>query len=112
MALHLRWGGLQNHQHQRWSVHETLGLLVSLKLGDILIDEIHRLSLNDGGNPLPCNGGLSVDITIGKGSSAKTQCAAATVYASGSNNSHGALTSPLRDRFGLIQRLRFYEQMR
>jgi len=51
-----------------------------------------------------------LDITIGKGSSAKTRSLPLPRFTLvGATTRMGALTSPLRDRFGLIQRLRFYE---
>ncbi len=51
-----------------------------------------------------------VDVTIGKGSTARTRSIPLNRFTLvGATTRVGALTSPLRDRFGLIQRLRFYE---
>jgi Holliday junction DNA helicase RuvB len=51
-----------------------------------------------------------VDIILGKGRSARTQSLKLSPFTLvGATTRVGALTSPLRDRFGLIQRLRFYE---
>jgi Holliday junction DNA helicase RuvB len=51
-----------------------------------------------------------LDITIGKGSSAKTRSLPLPKYTLvGATTRVGALSSPLRDRFGSIQRLRFYQ---
>ena len=51
-----------------------------------------------------------LDITIGKGQSARTRSIPLHPFTLvGATTRVGALTSPLRDRFGLIQRLRFYE---
>ena len=51
-----------------------------------------------------------LDITIGKGSSARTRSLQLPKFTLvGATTRVGALTSPLRDRFGLIQKLRFYE---
>ena len=51
-----------------------------------------------------------LDITIGKGQSARTRSIPLQAFTLvGATTRVGALTSPLRDRFGLIQRLRFYE---
>jgi Holliday junction DNA helicase RuvB len=51
-----------------------------------------------------------LDITIGKGQAAKTRSIPLAPFTLiGATTKVGALTSPLRDRFGLIQRLRFYE---
>lgn len=52
-----------------------------------------------------------LDVMIGKGSSARTRSVPLQRFTLvGATTRVGALTSPLRDRFGLIQRLRFYEQ--
>ena len=90
---------------------DIVGLLVSLKPGDILfIDEIHRLSRMTEEILYPAMEDYRVDITIGKGSSAKTRSLSLPRFTLvGATTRMGALTSPLRDRFGLIQRLRFYE---
>ena len=90
---------------------DIVGLLVSLKPGDILfIDEIHRLSRMTEEILYPAMEDYRVDITIGKGSGAKTRSIPLPRFTLvGATTRMGALTSPLRDRFGLIQRLRFYE---
>lgn len=90
---------------------DIVGLLVSLKPGDILfIDEIHRLSRMTEEILYPAMEDYRVDITIGKGSSAKTRSIPLPRYTLvGATTRMGALSSPLRDRFGMIQRLRFYE---
>jgi Holliday junction DNA helicase RuvB len=90
---------------------DIAGLLVNLKPGDVLfIDEIHRLPRVTEEILYPAMEDARLDITIGKGQSARTRsiplCAFTLV---GATTRVGALTSPLRDRFGLIQRLRFYE---
>ena len=88
-----------------------MGLLVSLKPGDILfIDEIHRLSRMTEEILYPAMEDYRLDITIGKGTSAKTRSIPLPKYTLvGATTRFGALSSPLRDRFGSIQRLRFYE---
>lgn len=90
---------------------DIVGLLVSLQPGDILfIDEIHRLARVTEEILYPAMEDFRVDITIGKGSSARTQSLSLKPFTLvGATTRVGALTSPLRDRFGLIQRLRFYE---
>ncbi|HSM83633.1 MAG TPA: Holliday junction branch migration DNA helicase RuvB [Nodosilinea sp.] len=90
---------------------DIAGLLVNLKPGDVLfIDEIHRLPRITEEILYPAMEDSRLDITIGKGQSARTRsiplCAFTLV---GATTRVGALSSPLRDRFGLIQRLRFYE---
>ena len=90
---------------------DIVGLLVNLKPGDVLfIDEIHRLSRMSEEILYPAMEDYRLDITIGKGSSAKTRSIPLSKYTLvGATTRVGALTSPLRDRFGLIQKLRFYE---
>jgi Holliday junction DNA helicase RuvB len=90
---------------------DIMGLLVSLKPGDILfIDEIHRLSRMAEEILYPAMEDFRLDITIGKGASAKTRSIDLPKYTLvGATTRAGALSSPLRDRFGSVQRLRFYE---
>lgn len=90
---------------------DIVGILVSLKPGDILfIDEIHRLSRMTEEILYPAMEDYRLDITIGKGSSAKTRSLPLPKYTLvGATTRVGALSSPLRDRFGSIQRLRFYQ---
>lgn len=86
------------------------GLLVSLEAGDILfIDEIHRLNRMAEELLYPAMEDNRLDVTIGKGTSARTRSIPLKPFTLiGATTKVGALTSPLRDRFGLIQRLRFY----
>ena len=90
---------------------DITGLLVNLQPGDILfIDEIHRLNRVTEELLYPAMEDYRLDITIGKGQSAKTRSIPLPPFTLvGATTKVGALTSPLRDRFGLIQRIRFYE---
>ncbi len=90
---------------------DIVGLLINLKPGDILfIDEIHRLSRMTEELLYPAMEDYRLDITIGKGQSAKIRSIPLAKFTLvGATTRVGSLTSPLRDRFGLIQRLRFYE---
>jgi holliday junction DNA helicase RuvB len=90
---------------------DIVGLLVNLKPGDILfIDEIHRLSRMTEEILYPAMEDYRLDITVGKGSSARIRSLPLSKYTLvGATTRAGALTSPLRDRFGLVQKLRFYE---
>lgn len=89
---------------------DIVGLLVNLKPGEILfIDEIHRLSRMTEELLYPAMEDFRLDITIGKGQSARSRSLPLPPFTLiGATTRAGALTSPLRDRFGLIQRLRFY----
>lgn len=90
---------------------DITGLLINLKPGDILfIDEIHRLNRMSEELLYPAMEDQRLDITTGKGKSAKIRSIPLSPFTLiGATTKIGALTSPLRDRFGLIQRLRFYE---
>ena len=90
---------------------DIVGLLMNLQAGDVLfIDEIHRLPRVTEEILYPAMEDFRIDITIGKGSSARTRSLQLPRFTLvGATTRVGALTSPLRDRFGLIQRLRFYE---
>jgi Holliday junction DNA helicase RuvB len=90
---------------------DIAGLLVNLKPGDVLfIDEIHRLPRVTEEILYPAMEDSRLDITIGKGQSARTRSIPLSPFTLvGATTRVGALSSPLRDRFGLIQRLRFYE---
>ena len=90
---------------------DIAGLLVNLKPGDLLfIDEIHRLPRVTEEILYPAMEDARLDVTIGKGQSARTRSIPLQSFTLvGATTRVGALTSPLRDRFGLIQRLRFYE---
>ncbi len=90
---------------------DITGLLVSLKPGDIIfIDEIHRLNRMTEELLYPAMEDFRLDVTIGKGQTAKTRSIPLPPFTLvGATTKAGALSSPLRDRFGTIQRLRFYE---
>jgi holliday junction DNA helicase RuvB len=90
---------------------DVAGLLVSLQAGDILfIDEIHRLPHVTEEILYPAMEDYRLDITIGKGQSARIRSLALPKFTLvGATTRIGALSSPLRDRFGFVQHLRFYE---
>jgi Holliday junction DNA helicase RuvB len=90
---------------------DITGLLINLKPNDILfIDEIHRLNRVTEELLYPAMEDYRLDITAGKGQTARIQSIPLPRFTLiGATTKIGTLTSPLRDRFGLIQRLRFYE---
>jgi Holliday junction DNA helicase RuvB len=90
---------------------DITGILLALQPGDILfIDEIHRLNRLTEELLYPAMEDFRLDITMGKGQSAKVRSLKLARFTLvGATTKVGSLTSPLRDRFGLIQRLRFYE---
>ena len=90
---------------------DIIGILVSLQPGDILfIDEIHRLNRMTEELLYPAMEDRRLDITMGKGQSTKIRSLSLTPFTLvGATTKVGSLTAPLRDRFGMIERLRFYE---
>lgn len=90
---------------------DLAGLLVSLQEGDILfIDEIHRLQRLSEEILYPAMEDFSLDITIGKGQTARIKRLPLKRFTLvGATTRSGSLSAPLRDRFGLIQRIPFYE---
>ena len=90
---------------------DVAALLTNLQAGDVLfIDEIHRLSPVVEEVLYPAMEDYQIDIMIGEGPSArsiKLDLPAFTLI--GATTRAGLLTSPLRDRFGIVQRLEFYQ---
>lgn len=89
---------------------DLAALLTNLEENDVLfIDEIHRLSPVVEEVLYPAMEDYQLDIMIGEGPAArsiKLDLPAFTLI--GATTRAGALTSPLRDRFGIVQRLEFY----
>jgi Holliday junction DNA helicase RuvB len=90
---------------------DITGLLLNLQPGDILfIDEIHRLNRVAEELIYPAMEDYRLDITIGKGQGARIRSLNLPKFTLvGATTKVGSLSSPLRDRFGLIQRLNYYE---
>jgi holliday junction DNA helicase RuvB len=90
---------------------DLAAILTNLDAGDVLfIDEIHRLSPAIEEILYPAMEDYQLDIVIGEGPAArsiKLDLPAFTLV--GATTRAGLLTSPLRDRFGIVQRLEFYE---
>jgi Holliday junction DNA helicase RuvB len=90
---------------------DVAALITNLQAGDVLfIDEIHRLSPVVEEVLYPAMEDYQIDIMIGEGPSArsiKLDLPAFTLI--GATTRAGLLTSPLRDRFGIVQRLEFYQ---
>ncbi|MFM7086325.1 MAG: Holliday junction branch migration DNA helicase RuvB [Cyanobium sp.] len=90
---------------------DIVGLLVNLQAHEVLfIDEIHRLNRVAEELLYPAMEDFRLDLTVGKGTAARTRSLELPPFTLvGATTRAGALSSPLRDRFGLIQRLEFYE---
>ena len=91
---------------------DLAALLTNLKDGDVLfIDEIHRISRQVEEVLYPAMEDNVLDIIIGKGPSAQSiRIDLPKFTLVGATTRAGQLTGPLRDRFGVIQRLELYTE--
>ena len=89
---------------------DLAALLTNMQSGDVLfIDEIHRLSPVVEEVLYPAMEDYQLDIIIGEGPSARSiKLDLPPFTLVGATTRAGSLTSPLRDRFGIVQRLEFY----
>lgn len=89
---------------------DLAALLTNLEAGDVLfIDEIHRLSPHVEEVLYPAMEDFQLDIMIGEGPAARSiKLDLPQFTLVGATTRAGLLTSPLRDRFGIVQRLEFY----
>lgn len=89
---------------------DLASILTSLETGDVLfIDEIHRLNKTVEEALYPAMEDFAVDIILGKGPGAKNLRLDLNPFTLvGATTQAGKISSPLRDRFGIVHRLRFY----
>ena len=89
---------------------EMASILNGLKEGDILfVDEIHRLNKQVEEVLYPAMEDFVIDIMIGKGATAKSVRLELPHFTLvGATTRAGLLSAPLRDRFGMIQRMEYY----
>ncbi len=89
---------------------DLASLLTNLNAGDMLfIDEIHRLGRTVEEILYPAMEDFAIDIMLGKGPAAQSlRLDLPRITIIGATTRYGALSSPLRDRFGLVHRLEFY----
>jgi Holliday junction DNA helicase RuvB len=105
-----------NLRHTSGPVLERPGdlaaMLTSLEPGDVLfVDEIHRLSAVVEEVLYPALEDFQLDIMIGEGPAARSiKLNLKPFTLVGATTRAGLLTSPLRDRFGIVQRLEFYAE--
>ena len=106
-----------NMRHTSGPVLERPGdlaaLLTNLEPNDVLfIDEIHRLSPVVEEVLYPAMEDFQLDIMIGEGPAARSiKLDVPPFTLVGATTRAGLLTSPLRDRFGIVQRLEFYSSL-
>nr|WP_207750963.1 Holliday junction branch migration DNA helicase RuvB [Mediterraneibacter glycyrrhizinilyticus] len=89
---------------------EIAAILNSLQENDVLfVDEIHRLNRQVEEVLYPAMEDYAIDIMIGKGASARSiRLNLPKFTLVGATTRVGMLTAPLRDRFGVVDRLEFY----
>ena len=87
-------------------------ILNNLQEGDILfVDEIHRLNRQVEEVLYPAMEDYAIDIMIGKGASARSiRLDLPKFTLVGATTRAGLLSAPLRDRFGVMHHLEFYNQ--
>ncbi len=92
---------------------DLAALLTNLEAHDVLfIDEIHRLSPIVEEVLYPAMEDYQIDIMIGEGPAARSiKLDLPPFTLVGATTRAGLLTSPLRDRFGIVQRLEFYNNL-
>lgn len=91
---------------------DLASILTNLEAGDLLfIDEIHRLSKTVEEVLYSAMEDFVLDLVIGKGPAARTvRLDIPRFTLVGATTKIGAISSPLRDRFGVVHSLEFYEQ--
>lgn len=89
---------------------EMAAILNNLQEGDVLfVDEIHRLNRQVEEVLYPAMEDFAIDIMLGKDSSARSiRLELPKFTLVGATTRAGLLTAPLRDRFGVVQRMEFY----
>ena len=89
---------------------EMAAILNNLQEGDVLfVDEIHRLNRQVEEVLYPAMEDFAIDIVIGKGAGARSiRLDLPKFTLVGATTRAGMLTAPLRDRFGVVNRLEFY----
>lgn len=89
---------------------DLAAILTNLQERDVLfIDEIHRLPASVEEALYPAMEDYQLDLVVGQGASTRTvKLELPRFTLVGATTRAGALTSPLRDRFGLVHRLEFY----
>ena len=89
---------------------DLAALLTNLQPGDVLfVDEVHRLSPVVEEVLYPALEDFQIDIMIGEGPAARSiKLDLPRFTLIGATTRAGLLTSPLRDRFGIVERLEFY----
>ena len=94
------------------NVKDLAGILTSLKDGDVLfIDEIHRLSANVEESIYSAMEDYAIDVVVGRGRAAQSERIELPQFTLiGATTKFGNLSDPLRDRFGIVEKLEYYNE--
>ena len=89
---------------------DVAAILNNLKEGDVLfVDEIHRLNRQVAEVLYPAMEDFAIDVVIGKGATSKSiRLELPKFTLIGATTRAGMLSAPLRDRFGVVNRLEYY----
>ena len=89
---------------------DVAAILNNLKEGDVLfVDEIHRLNRQVEEVLYPAMEDFAIDVVIGKGATSKSiRLELPKLTLIGATTRAGMLSAPLRDRFGVVNRLEYY----
>lgn len=92
-------------------VGDLASILTQLETGDVLfIDEIHRLNKAVEETLYPAMEDYALDMVVGKGPGARSVRIDLNRFTLiGATTKAGMISAPLRDRFGLVHRLKYYE---
>lgn len=92
-------------------VGDLASILTQLETGDVLfIDEIHRLNKAVEETLYPVMEDFALDMVVGKGPGARSVRLDLNHFTLiGATTKAGMISAPLRDRFGLVHRLKYYE---
>ncbi len=92
---------------------DIVGLLINMKPREVIfVDEIHRLNRISQELLYPAMEDRRLDLTVGKGASSRMRSIEIPPFTLvGATTKPAALSSPMRDRFGITQRLDFYNHL-
>jgi len=92
------------------NVKDLSGVLTKLEEGDVLfIDEIHRLSPNVEESLYSAMEDFFIDVIVGRGRAARSERIELPRFTLiGATTKFGNLSDPLRDRFGIVEKLEYY----
>ena len=92
---------------------DIIGLLINIESRELIfIDEIHRLNRISQELLYPAMEDRRLDLTVGKGSSSRMRSIELPPFTLiGATTKPAALSSPMRDRFGISQRIDFYDYL-